>query len=126
MTKREQIERMIRGGRDTQMIMKAAKVSAAYVYVIRSNMKKAISVKLPKASSMTLEKVVERLNPDTVNHPPHYTAGKIEVIDFIEDQKLSYHLGNVVKYVCRADHKGSRLEDLKKAAWYLNREIAKG
>lgn len=126
MTKREQIERMIRGGRDTQMIMKAAKVSAAYVYVVRSNMKKAISVKLPKASSMTLEKVVERLNPDTVNHPPHYTAGKIEVIDFIEDQKLSYHLGNVVKYVCRADHKGSRLEDLKKAAWYLNREIAKG
>jgi hypothetical protein len=75
---------------------------------------------------MTLEKVVERLNPDTVNHPPHYTAGKIEVIDFIEDQRLSYHLGNVVKYVCRADHKGSRLEDLKKAAWYLNREIAKG
>jgi len=126
MTKKEKIERMIRLGHDTQKIMKAAKVSAAYVYVIRSNMKKAISVKLPKASSMTLEKVVERLNPDTVNHPPHYTAGKIEVIDFIEDQKLSYHLGNVVKYVCRADHKGSRLEDLKKAAWYLNREIAKG
>ena len=126
MTKKERIERMIREGRDTDMIMKAAKVSAAYVYVVRSNMKKAISVKLPKASSMTLEKVVERLNPDTVNHPPHYTAGKIEVIDFIEDQKLSYHLGNVVKYVCRADHKGSRLEDLKKAAWYLNREIAKG
>jgi hypothetical protein len=126
MTKKEKIERMIRLGHDTQMIMKAAKVSASYVYVVRSNMKKTISVKLPKASSMTLEKVVERLNPDTVNHPPHYTAGKIEVIDFIEDQKLSYHLGNVVKYVCRADHKGSRLEDLKKAAWYLNREIAKG
>lgn len=56
---------------------------------------------------------------DAVNSPPHYTAGGVEVYDFIKAKKLSYELGNVVKYVSRADHKGSRLEDLKKAQWYL-------
>jgi hypothetical protein len=63
---------------------------------------------------------------DNVNHPSHYTSGKIEVIDFIEDQKLPYHLGNVVKYVARAGKKdpAKTVEDLKKAAWYLNRFIA--
>ena len=60
---------------------------------------------------------------DPVDHPPHYTQGDIEVIDAIEDWKLGYHLGNAVKYMVRADHKGKRLEDLKKAAWYLSREI---
>ena len=62
---------------------------------------------------------------DAVNHPPHYTAGGIETIDFIEAKGLGYHLGNVVKYITRADHKGDRLENLKKAQWYLNREIEK-
>ena len=62
---------------------------------------------------------------DTVNHPAHYTAGGIETIDFIEAKGLGYHLGNVVKYITRADHKGDRLENLKKAQWYLNREIEK-
>lgn len=60
---------------------------------------------------------------DAVNHPSHYTQGKIEVIEYIEDKKLGYHLGNVVKYVSRAGHKNNALEDLKKARWYLNREI---
>jgi hypothetical protein len=62
--------------------------------------------------------------PDKVNHPPHYNAGSIEVIAAIEDWKLDFHLGNVVKYVARADHKGRRLEDLRKAAWYLQRAIS--
>ena len=61
--------------------------------------------------------------PDPVNHPPHYTVGGIETIDFIEAKQLPYHLGNVIKYVTRAQHKGSELADLKKAAWYLNRHI---
>jgi len=61
---------------------------------------------------------------DDVNHPPHYKAGKIEVIDFIEDQRFGYRLGNVVKYLCRHAHKGTPLKDLKKARWYLEREIA--
>ena len=58
-----------------------------------------------------------------INHPKHYTSGKIEVIDFIEDQKLGFHLGNVLKYVCRSSHKGCEKQDLKKAAWYLTRYI---
>lgn len=62
---------------------------------------------------------------DPVNHPPHYTDGKIEVIDFIEDKELGFHLGNAVKYIARAGKKdpAKKLEDLKKGAWYLNREI---
>ena len=60
---------------------------------------------------------------DNVNHPAHYKTGGIETIDFIEAKQLTYNLGNVVKYITRADHKGNKLEDLKKAQWYLNREI---
>lgn len=62
---------------------------------------------------------------DDINHPSHYTQGDIEVIDYIEDKKLGYRLGNVVKYVSRAGHKDDAIKDLKKASWYLNREIAK-
>lgn len=58
-----------------------------------------------------------------VDHPAHYNKGKIEVIDFIEDQQLPFHLGNVVKYIARAGSKGDKLEDLKKARWYLDRYI---
>ena len=60
---------------------------------------------------------------ENVNHPKHYNAGKIEVIDFIDDQKLGFALGNTVKYVCRSAHKGTKIEDLKKALWYLQHEI---
>ena len=63
--------------------------------------------------------------PDPVNHPSHYTDGGIETIDFIEAKRLNYNLGNVVKYVSRAGKKGTPLQDLQKAAWYLAREIAK-
>ena len=62
---------------------------------------------------------------DSVNHPSHYTDGKIEVIDFIEDKKLGFNLGNSVKYISRAGKKNPEkiVEDLQKAAWYLDREI---
>lgn len=62
---------------------------------------------------------------DPVNRPAHYTDGKIEVIDFIEDKKLGFCLGNVVKYVARAGKKDpeKEIEDLKKAKWYLERRI---
>lgn len=68
---------------------------------------------------------MRRTQNDPVNHPSHYTSGKIEVIDFIEDQKLPYHLGNVIKYICRAGKKDptKTLEDLEKAQWYLDRYI---
>ena len=67
----------------------------------------------------------ELVKTDMVNHPPHYTVGGLEVIDFIEAKQLSYHLGNVVKYVVRAGHKGDPLQDLQKARWYLERAIQK-
>jgi hypothetical protein len=62
---------------------------------------------------------VDRINP------PHYQTGPIEVIEVIEGFGLGYCLGNVVKYILRAPHKGAELEDLKKARWYLEREIIK-
>jgi hypothetical protein len=62
---------------------------------------------------------------DNVNQPAHYKVGGIETIDFIEAKQLNYHLGNVVKYIARADNKGNRKEDLLKAQWYLGREIEK-
>lgn len=61
---------------------------------------------------------------DNINHPEHYTYGPVEVIDIIEGFKLGYHLGNVVKYVLRHEHKGG-IEDLKKARFYLDRYIKK-
>ena len=69
--------------------------------------------------------VKKPVNPshDPVDHPAHYTGGGIETIDFIEAKCLDFCLGNVVKYVVRAGHKGDKLEDLKKARWYLDREI---
>jgi hypothetical protein len=61
---------------------------------------------------------------DPVNHPAHYKAGGVETIDFIEAKDLNYRLGNVIKYVSRAGKKNSDpVQDLEKAAWYLNREI---
>ncbi len=66
---------------------------------------------------------------DNVKHPRHY-MGKIETIDFIEDKLgaagfVAYCLGNVIKYISRYDKKGNPLEDLKKAAVYLDWAIRK-
>lgn len=60
---------------------------------------------------------------DPVKKPAHYNFGNLEVIDVIEDWRLGYHLGNVVKYIARAPHKGEELQDLKKGLWYLQRYI---
>ena len=67
------------------------------------------------------------MSNDEVNHPAHYTDGQIEVIDFIEDKKLCFHLGNSVKYISRAGKKDptKTLQDLEKAKWYLERKIEK-
>ena len=78
-----------------------------------------------KKHRMKSADIVATHHTDMVNHPPHYKAGGIETIDFIEAKGLGYHLGNVVKYITRADHKGNKLEDLKKAQWYLSRAIEK-
>ena len=57
--------------------------------------------------------------------PSHYTRGSIEVWDFIRDQELNYHLGNAIKYICRAGFKGdnTKAQDLKKAIHYLENEL---
>lgn len=60
-----------------------------------------------------------------VNHPSHYNQGRYEVIDVIEDWNLGFSLANCIKYIARAGHKdpAKTIEDLEKAAWYLNHEI---
>ena len=113
-------------------------VSLAYVYTLRSLMKKSPVNTASDWTTVHVSTSNESVNPtsnkvmpppvtqaeDVVNHPAHYKTGGIETIDFIEAKQLNYHLGNVVKYITRADHKGDRLENLKKAQWYLEREIA--
>lgn len=67
----------------------------------------------------------------TVDHPPHYNAlpaqcecGKpIECIQVVE--VMGFCIGNAVKYLWRAEHKGNALQDLQKALWYINREVEK-
>ena len=60
-----------------------------------------------------------------VNHPPHYTshASGIETIQITEH--MNFCLGNAIKYILRAELKGKKIEDLEKAIWYINREIAR-
>lgn len=78
----------------------------------------------------TVRKVHKELFPeqyqnDPVNHPAHYTNGKIEVADFIADQRLNFDRGNAVKYLCRAGMKdpACEIQDLEKASWYIKHEI---
>lgn len=75
-----------------------------------------------EAQCMYFEVKDNEKEKEMINHPQHYNQG-IEAIDYIESHKLSFCLGNVVKYITRAKHKGTELQDLKKASWYLQREI---
>lgn len=70
---------------------------------------------------MRINNAIE-LEKETVNHPSHYNQG-IEAIEIIESWDLNFSLGNAIKYILRAPHKSNTLEDLKKASWYINREI---
>ena len=126
----------------TSQIAKACKVKPQYVYQVRADEKKREAKQIEGHTESVLKDFAElaykagagrdrpKQDPripqfDNVNHPSHYKSGGIETIDFIEAKELGYHLGNVIKYVTRAKHKGNELEDLKKAQWYLNREISK-
>jgi hypothetical protein len=107
------------------------------VYVIRHNMRKVgkellKKKELPRTASTprVLPNILERhfgvdidKAHDPVSQPSHYKVGGIETIDFIEAKGLNYNLGNAIKYITRADHKGSKAQDLAKAIWYLRREI---
>jgi hypothetical protein len=139
--KLEQVIEMCRQGLTPAMIIKKTGLSKSYVYNVRSKHKAEIETK-PKAKTKTIVLSQSELRlaaslakargesftptkslDDMVNSPSHYTKGGIETIDFIEAKELNYHLGNVVAYIVRSDHKGSKLQDLEKAQWYLNREI---
>lgn len=61
---------------------------------------------------------------EMVNHPSHYQGKKFEVIDIIEDYDLGFNLGNALKYLLRCNKKWNKAEDIKKAIWYLNRELS--
>lgn len=84
------------------------------IFVLRDPVKREEAIK---------EVMLNEPTVDPVNHPPHYKVGGVETIDFIEAKGLGYNLGNVVKYLTRADHKGNKVQDLEKARWYLEREI---
>lgn len=106
-------------------VAKKFKMAVQYVYKLRSDIKLDKALTMSKPSAMFLTKSSPKtVVKDNVNHPSHYKVGGIETIDFIEAKSLTYNLGNVVKYLTRADHKGNKIEDLKKAQWYLNREVS--
>ena len=72
----------------------------------------------------TSEQHVSIKRREAVNHPAYYKTGGIEAIDVIEAWNLDFCLGNMVKYIARCGKKSDKVvEDLKKAVWYLNREI---
>lgn len=94
------------------------------VYILKYYRKKEEDVKMLRKDYPRAERIISH---DNVNNPRHYTDGNIEVIDFIEDKKLGFHLGNAVKYIARAGKKDPNklVEDIKKAIWYLERYIKK-
>ena len=61
--------------------------------------------------------------PEMVNHPKHYNVDGYEVIDIIDAFGLNFPMGSALKYLLRAERKGKKIEDLKKAQWYMNRAI---
>ena len=135
------IRAMLGAGKTVKEIAAKLKVKPAAVYQVRHKMAKEENAAIAeevKANEGPMEKYTlheilatpvdaagHPAHYDPVNHPPHYKAGGIETIDFIEAKQFGYHLGNVVKYISRAYHKGG-MEDLLKAQWYLNRAIEKG
>jgi hypothetical protein len=87
-------------------------------------LKKMVSIRDPEACGYDCRMYEER-EQSTVEHPPHYNTGKIEVLAFVQDQSLNFCRGNVIKYLCRAGKKpgADEMEDLRKAKFYLDSEI---
>lgn len=74
------------------------------------------------AEELLSEMALQR-SSDPVNNPKHYNSHPSGVECITVAEHMGFNLGNVLKYIWRADHKGVPLQDLEKAAWYLNREI---
>jgi len=147
LNKAQKIEKMLSAGATVAEVVEKLKVAKSYVYLV------SLKTKVRRTKPTTMAKKIKDITavgtelgglvltspkngkyrwvrkdpvdtPDMVNHPPHYKVGGIEVIDFIEAKQLGYNLGNVVKYVSRADEKGTdAIQDLQKARWYLERAI---
>ena len=78
-------------------------------------------LKDPYGARKVMKQILDR---EMVNHPDHYQgSGGMEVIDIIENYDLGFSLGNAIKYILRSNKKGSANQDLKKAIWYINREM---
>lgn len=142
-SKAAEIRTLLAEGVSVKDIAKKLKATEQYVAQVKWHWKKAKNIRWIKTGTAKAKeptkllaaiKDMEKMLPlvgqqsewsakDMVNSPDHYTVGGIETIDFIEAKNLGYHLGNAVKYISRAPHKGRQLEDLKKARWYLDREI---
>jgi len=112
----------VRRKMETPMIAKAKKSNWEQLSLLSSDTPIGVDVGGLRLTEVADGKV-RWTKPDSVNSPAHYKIGGIETIDFIEAKNLGYNLGNVVKYITRADHKGNKLEDLRKAQWYLTRAI---
>lgn len=135
MSKLDRILRLSKEGKTAKEIAKITGSTKAYVYYVRSTNKNKSPPKKPITTPKQIHDDLKHhfvefpkdyvVGSDPVNHPPHYKSGGIETIDFIEAKDLNYRLGNVIKYVSRAGKKSSDpIEDLKKAEFYLKREIA--
>ena len=96
------------------IIKKIAKILEVSPYDIIRNAKD------PKETVTPIDTDIKK---EMVNHPSHYNMGKYEAIDVIEDWNLGFNLGNALKYLSRAGHKDDIIQDLKKAKWYIDREI---
>jgi len=131
LTRAEKIRRHIKANPTQPLKEVAEKFNTTYqiVYMTKRSMAKTPKAEANTVTITTIDTPAQievfEPKPDPVNHPAHYKTGGIETIDFIEAKGLNYNLGNVVKYITRADHKGDRKQDLEKAAWYLAREIGK-
>jgi len=132
MTVSSKIRRLIKQGKTPSQVAKALNIRPARVYTVmwldkkKQEQEQKPSKILDAVQEMksTLDALDKIKDVDPVNHPPHYKTGGIETIDFIEAKDLNYRLGNVIKYVSRAGKKASDpVQDLEKAAWYLQREI---
>jgi len=154
----KQIVSLTEQGLTPKEIAKRTRAKISYVYFVRNEVKKAgkkksskimKAVQEMKVTLDALDKIKDRpkkvivqpdyldkaltllknQQPDLVNHPPHYTAGGIDFIDFAEAKGLTEnaYLFNVVKYVVRAGKKADvdPVQDLEKAEFYLKREIAR-
>jgi len=112
-------------------IAKLFKTSVVTVYALKSKTRTAATkdtwAKKNRPSTLVPNGLMSMqvYADDKINSPSHYKVGGIETIDFIEAKNLGYNLGNVVKYISRADHKDNKLDNLKKAQWYLNRAVSK-